>query len=152
MPHANVAKSRRGRAKALRRAMTYAERKLWYAIRAHRFLGLGFRRQEPLGRYIIDFVSHDANLIVEVDGGHHFSGRQAGRDSVRDRWLVSQGFRVVRVSNADIMTNLSGVIEFLESLLLEATPLPTLPHQGGGGEAVPYGEEPGGDASRTPRL
>jgi very-short-patch-repair endonuclease len=139
--------------------MTRAERKLWYALRAHRFGGLGFRRQAPLGRYILDFVCHDRGLVVEVDGGQHFSVRQATRDKVRDRWLGTQGYRVIRIANNEVLTNLEGVLEYLRSLAMDSplppcggarprfarseggelqirslgvTPLPILPHKGGG--------------------
>ena len=90
--------------------MTPAERKLWYALKAHRFNGLGFRRQVPLGRYILDFICHDRNLLVEVDGRQHFFSPRAARDSVRDRWLNTQGYRMVRIANNEVLNNLPGVL------------------------------------------
>lgn len=107
-----------------RRTMTSAERKLWYALRAHRFDGLGFRRQVPLGRYILDFVCHDQKLVVEVDGGQHFSAPQLARDAVRDRWLQTQGYRVVRIANNAVLTNLAGVLTHLANVVANSS-LPT---------------------------
>jgi very-short-patch-repair endonuclease len=123
VPHAAVAPLKRGRAKSLRRTMTPAERKLWYALRAHRFVELGFRRQVPLDRYILDFVCHGRGLLVEVDGGQHFSGPHKARDEVRDHWLRSQGYRVIRLANNDVLRNLEGVIEYLLSVAA-SSPLP----------------------------
>ena len=172
MPHAPISETKKRQAKSFRREMTRAERKLWYALRAHRFDGFGFRRQMPLGRYILDFVCHYRGLVIEVDGGQHFSARQAARDSVRDRWLRTQGYRVIRFANNEVLSNLSGVLEYLTSIIEtpdpsvlkssiaantplppcggarprlarseggespiqnpRLTPLPTLPHKGGG--------------------
>ncbi|MGH6804261.1 MAG: endonuclease domain-containing protein, partial [Methyloceanibacter sp.] len=83
MPHAVISEAKKRRVKGFRRTMTGAERKLWYALRAHRLNRLGFRRQVPLGPYILDFVCHDLGLVIEVDGGQHFSASYAARDSVR---------------------------------------------------------------------
>jgi very-short-patch-repair endonuclease len=80
-------------AKALRANMTEAERRLWYFLRAHRFKGLKFKRQAMIGRYIVDFVSFQRSLVIEVDGGQHADNEA---DSRRARWLEGQGFRVLR--------------------------------------------------------
>jgi very-short-patch-repair endonuclease len=168
MPHAIVSDAKKKRAKTLRRDMTGAERKLWYALRAHRFDGLGFRRQVPPGRYILDFVCHDRGLVVEVDGGQHFSASHSARDAVRDRWLQTQGYRVMRVPNNEVLCNLEGVLEYILSAAADSplppcggaraplrraeggraqilksrlTPLPTLPHKGGGVFAAPYAQD-----------
>lgn len=82
------------RAKTLRAEQTAAEQRLWYYLRAHRFLGLKFKRQTPIGRYIVDFVCHECHLIVEVDGGQH--AEQTEYDSRRDAWLKEQGFKVLQ--------------------------------------------------------
>lgn len=79
-------------AKELRRNMTDAERVLWKYLRAHRLNGHKFRRQHTAGRYIVDFVSIGAMLIIEADGGQH---HENARDDERDAWLQSQGFRVL---------------------------------------------------------
>ena len=94
---------RRQRAKELRRNMTDAEHRLWYHLRAHR-LGGKFRRQQPLGRYIVDFVHLGARLVVEADGGQH---NGSDRDAARDAWLQANGYRVLRFATGD-KTELSG--------------------------------------------
>src|SRR5690606_36880806 len=86
-------------AKRLRRNMTDAERLLWKHLRAHRLNGHKFRRQHPIGPYIVDFVNLGANLIVEADGGQH---NENALDVDRDAWLQSQGFKVLRFWNNDI--------------------------------------------------
>jgi very-short-patch-repair endonuclease len=108
MGHEFLPERDKKRARALRRAMTDAERKLWYALRAHRFEGIGFRRQVPIGPYVADFASHAARLVVEVDGGQHASS--AAKDTVRSDWLATRGYRVLRFWNNDVLSNLEGVL------------------------------------------
>lgn len=72
--------------------MTPAERILWYALRDRRFMGLKLRRQVPIGPFIVDFHCADHRLVIEADG----SGHGPDRDSARDHWLASQGFRILR--------------------------------------------------------
>jgi very-short-patch-repair endonuclease len=74
-------------------------------------LGFHFRRQAPIGRYIVDFVSFRSQLIIEADGGQHGMPRGARLDQVRDAFFSSQGFRVLRFWNSDIDANLAGVME-----------------------------------------
>ena len=121
----------RTRAKALRRALTDCERRLWAMLRAHRLNGASFRRQTPVGPYIADFVCHAAKLIIELDGGQHFNDAAELRDARRDAFLASKGFRVVRFSNHDVLTNRQGVLEAIASALEEAPSL-SLPRKGGG--------------------
>ena len=106
-------------AKRLRQEMTDAERVLWREVRAHRFAGFKFKRQEPLGMYVVDFVCYEAKLIVELDGGQHASQKEA--DEERTRWLASRGFRVLRFWNNDVLTNTAGVMQEIEKKL---PPLP----------------------------
>jgi very-short-patch-repair endonuclease len=136
VPHAKVSEEQRGRAKQLRRELTDAERKLWHAIKAHRFLGIPFRRQSPLGRYILDFVSHERKIVLEIDGGQHLHGQQLERDIDRDTWLRSQGYQVFRYSNLDVLKNFNGVLESLAASLCAGTTLPDPPPQGGRGKKV----------------
>src|SRR5580658_8296254 len=89
--HRPVSEVHRSRAKSLRRNLTDAEKRLWY-LRAHRFNGIGFRRQALIGRFIVDFVSHELRLVIELDGGQHSESK---RDIGRDRWLKSKGYRVI---------------------------------------------------------
>ena len=125
----------RTRVRELRRNLTDAERIIWYGVRAHRLNGAGFRRQAPIGPYIVDFVSHEAKLIVEIDGGHHFEDEQEKRDARRARFLERKGYRVLRFSNLDVMSNRNGVLERIAEAVQAAT-APSLPSpaSGGGGE------------------
>jgi very-short-patch-repair endonuclease len=125
-------------ARKLRRNMTDAERLLWRHLRAHRLDGQKFRRQHPLGPYVVDFVHLGARLIVEADGGQH---NESNTDVVRDGWLQAQGFRVLRFWNNDILTRTDAVLEAIWRAVIETTPLPgPLPASG---ERVPEGRERG---------
>ena len=85
--------------KQLRRDMTDVERKLWFALRDRRFEQFKFRRQVPIGKYIVDFVCLERRLIVELDGSQHEGSLH---DAKRDAWLRTQNFRVLRFWNIDI--------------------------------------------------
>jgi very-short-patch-repair endonuclease len=123
----------RTRARALRQDLTKAERMIWYGLRAHRLDSASFRRQTPIGPYIVDFVSHAAKLIIEIDGGQHFEDRHEARDKRRDAFLAAKGFRVLRFSNHDVMTNRTGVLETISTAVRQAnTPSPPSPASGGG--------------------
>jgi very-short-patch-repair endonuclease len=100
--------------------MTDAERRLWYRLRAHRFDGYKFKRQVPIGPYIVDFACLGRKLVVEVDGGQH---AENARDEVRDGYLRAEGFRVLRFWNNDVLTNTQGVLEVILSAL-EQSPSP----------------------------
>ena len=101
----------RNAARRMRSEMTPAERKLWYALRAHRFQGLHVRRQVPMGRYIADFVCHATRLVIEIDGAQHGFDRNAARDVARDAWFESQGYRVLRFWNGQVMHELESVLD-----------------------------------------
>jgi very-short-patch-repair endonuclease len=116
--------------------MTPAERIIWYAVRAHRLNGAGFRRQVPIGPYIADFVSHAAMLIIEIDGGQHFEDANEQRDAVRDVYLNAKGFRVLRFDNREVMTNRQGVLILIAEALGEAAPSLPSPASGRGGKAA----------------
>jgi len=94
-------------ARDLRQQMTDAERFLWSRLR-RRFLGAKFRRQVPLGPFIVDFACMRSKLVIEVDGGQHL---ESSADAERDRWLAENGFRVVRFWNHEVLQNLEGVLE-----------------------------------------
>jgi very-short-patch-repair endonuclease len=89
--------------KKLRENATDAERKLWHLLRRKQVAGLRFRRQYPLGPYIVDFVCLPARLIIEVDGGQHAD--HVERDTMRTAWLESQGFRVIRFWNNEVLSS-----------------------------------------------
>lgn len=110
------------KARRLRETMTDAERRLWLLLRDRRLDGYKFRRQHPIGRFIVDFACVDVGLVIEVDGGQH-CGNKA--DEERTKWLESQGWRVVRFWNNDVLTNIEGVAEsILLALRAEESPSP----------------------------
>jgi very-short-patch-repair endonuclease len=117
-------------ARTLRQNMTEVERRVWQILRLHQMKAYKFRRQVPIGRYIADFVCHEARLIVEIDGGQH--DRSSPRETERSGFLQNQGYRILRFWNNEVLTNLDGVHETIAGALGRITPTPTLPHQGGG--------------------
>ena len=96
-------------AKLLRKNMTDAERILWQQLRAKRFTGFKFKRQQPLGRYIVDFVCLEARLVIELDGGQHQD--MVGQDAVRDAWLKAECYSVLRFWNNEFLQNQAGCLE-----------------------------------------
>ena len=105
--------SRRGRARRLRREATEAERLLWARLRSRRFRAVKFRRQHPMGPYIVDFVDQEHGLIVELDGGQHTE--QQAYDERRTRWLESRGFTVLRFWNSEVLASLDSVLDAIWS-------------------------------------
>ena len=97
-------------ARNLRRKQTDAERKPWSILRSRQFENSKFRRQEPIGKYIIDFVSIERELIIELDGGQHNQQPEQEKDEARTKWLDSRGFRVIRFWNIEVLLNIDGVI------------------------------------------
>jgi very-short-patch-repair endonuclease len=129
-PTWQVSTKQRSRARSLRRNSTDAERIIWSALRAHRMHGASFRRQTPIGPDIVDFVCHDAQIIIEIDGGQHFEPEHIKRDARRDGFLSSKGYRVLRFNNHDVMTNRQGVLQTIAAALVH-TPSPPLPRKRG---------------------
>jgi very-short-patch-repair endonuclease len=119
-------------AKHLRKNMTDAETRLWHELRAKRFEDYKFKRQVPIGKYIADFACLTHKLVVEVDGSQH---EDSQRDVIRDQWLVSQGFKVLRLWNRELLLDLDGAMLSILAALKES-PLPalraTLSHKGRG--------------------
>ncbi len=115
-------------AKVLRSNMTSAEQRLWRQLRAHRLGGQKFRRQQPLGSYVVDFVHFGARLVVEADGGQHNEGLG---DQQRDAWLQAQGFTVLRFWNNEILGSESAVLEVIlaavTAALADKQPSPPAP-------------------------
>ena len=93
----------------MRRGMTDAELRLWNEIRAHRLMGLGFRRQFPIGGYIVDFACPDQRLIVELDGSHHADGAVSAKDAERSEILRKHGWTVLRFWNDDVLRDVENV-------------------------------------------
>lgn len=126
--------STKANARRLRRGMTDAERLLWRELRHKQVKGLKFRRQHPVGSYICDFVCIEADLVIEVDGGQHAERRDS--DEARTAWLNSQGFRVLRFWNNEILHDIDAVRQAIWSALQQGRADPTNPvpppGQGGG--------------------
>jgi very-short-patch-repair endonuclease len=105
-------------AKNLRGIMTDAERRLWYRLRAHRFGGIKFKRQVPVGPYVVDFACLSRKLILEVDGGQH---AEIASDRIRDEQLRAQGFTVLRFWNNDVLKRTDTVLELVMAALKDQT-------------------------------
>ena len=102
---------RRSAAKKLRANTTPHERILWRALKELPIEGSHFRRQAPIGPYIVDFFCPAKRLIIELDGGHHNEDAVAARDLDRQRWLEHEGYRVIRFWNSEITGDLTAVLE-----------------------------------------
>lgn len=109
MSHFDIPTSHRKHAEPMRSVMTDAELKLGNALRAHRLMGLGFRRQLPIAGFVVDFACGKHKLIVEVDGLQHGDDETATYDAQRTAALEALGWSVVRVWNNDVLTNIAGV-------------------------------------------
>lgn len=105
----NVPRPTRDRARSLRRAMSLPEVLLWQQLRPSP-AGLRFRRQHPLGPYVLDFHCSGRGLAVEVDGAFHNFAGQAERDRARDAWLAGQGVTVMRVAAVDVLADVEAVV------------------------------------------
>lgn len=110
------------RARALRSTETLAERVVWCELRGRRLKGYKFLRQQPLGRYYVDFVCREHKLVLEVDGATHSGAVAIEYDNRRDRALEALGFRVLRMTNTDVIENLDGVLELIVASLEKRSP------------------------------
>ena len=115
------------RARMMRANPTPAEYKLWLALRANRFENCQFTRQTVIGPYIVDFASKARKLVIEIDGDSH--AERESYDERRTALLQSEGYRVLRVTNPDVMGNLEAVMGVIAEAL---PPLPSPPPEGGG--------------------
>jgi len=105
-------------ARTLRGSTTEAENRLWYFLRDRRFSGAKFRRQVPIGPYVVDFLCVSASLVVEADGGQH--AERIAHDEARTNYLASQGYRVIRFWNNDVMNNIEGMMAAIDVALTPA--------------------------------
>ena len=135
-PDWKVSDKLRANARALRRNSTDAERILWSELRAGRLNGVIFRRQVPIENYVADFICHAAKLVIELDGGQHFSDEGERADARRSAAIEAKGFKVLRFSNFDVMTNRAGVLEKIVTAIAERTLSPTLPRKRGREQTV----------------
>jgi very-short-patch-repair endonuclease len=120
------------RARALRRGATEAEKKLWQHLRQPPFKEHHFRRQATIGNYFADFASHQLRIVIEVDGGQHADN---AADEQRTLYLATQGYRVLRFWNNDVLANVPGVLSAIDSAIRAdrpPTPDPSPPQAGGG--------------------
>jgi very-short-patch-repair endonuclease len=101
-------------ARKLRHDQTNVERKLWYALRDRRFHDFKFRRQQPIGPYVVDFICFRRNLIIELDGSQHGEDEARRKDERRTTFLNERGYRVIRFWNYEINQNLDGVFDTIE--------------------------------------
>ncbi|NKB56735.1 MAG: DUF559 domain-containing protein [Alphaproteobacteria bacterium] len=107
-------------ARNLRSNLTDTERRLWYRLRRRQCAGFRFRRQVPIGAFVVDFACLSEMLVVEVDGGQHAD--EVERDAVRTAWLEKEGYRVIRFWNNEVLQNTDGVVEAIERALRSAPP------------------------------
>jgi adenine-specific DNA-methyltransferase len=104
-------------AKKLRREQTDVERKLWFALRNRQFDGFKFRRQQPVGPYIADFMCFEARLIIELDGDQHGSDKGIAYDQARNRFLKTEGYQVLRFPNHEINSSFDNVLDAIDRAL-----------------------------------
>jgi very-short-patch-repair endonuclease len=104
-------------ARQLRREQTDVERKLWHALRGRRFHGFKFRRQQPIGPYIADFVCFEGKLVIELDGDQDGSNTGLAYDMARSRRFNKDGFRVLRFPNHELRENFDGVLDGIALML-----------------------------------
>ncbi len=122
------------RARQLRKNPTDAERRLWSRLHHRQLEGHRFRRQVPIGPFVVDFACLERRLLIEVDGGQHDLRQQY--DVERTRWLESRGYRMLRFWNPDVLRRTDDVVESIQLALLESsTPTLALPLKGGGDRA-----------------
>jgi very-short-patch-repair endonuclease len=132
-----------GTCRTLRRNQTDAEKKLWAVLRNRKLAGIKFRRQFPVGSYILDFYAPEYGLGIEADGGQHYEDRNKQQDEVRTRELSKLGVEIIRFSDRDILTNIEGICETIESVLKKKGPTP--PHL----DPLPFGERKGKNKAST---
>lgn len=106
-------------AKKLRINSTDTEKYLWKYLRGRQLEGFKFRRQQPIGKYIADFINLERKIIIEVDGGQHLENK---KDKLRDKWLEEQGYEVLRFWDNEVLTNIEGVLELIREKLSSPSP------------------------------
>ncbi len=126
-PRFKVPEQNRAHARAMRRNLTDAELKLWHELRAHRLMGLSFRRQYPIGHYIVDFACPSKRLIVELDGSQHADDDAIAYDKQRTRALEADGWTVLRFWNDDVLKSIDAVCQHIVTVSGLAAPDNAMP-------------------------
>ena len=121
-------------ARRLRHEQTDAERQLWKQIRDRQLLGTKFRRQQLIGKFIVDFFCPEFKLILELDGGHHTAQKEADQDRIV--FLSSRGYRVLRFWNNEVLQDMEGVLERIAQAIQEVSSSTPHPHPLPQGERV----------------
>ena len=103
----------------LRTDMTDAEQRLWNCVRGKQLSGVQFYRQKPIGRYIVDFYAHAARLVIELDGSQHLEKEHTEADQVRDHFLQSNGLKVLRFDNRQVLLELDAVVGCIFEVISE---------------------------------
>lgn len=114
-------------ARKLRKNSTKTENLLWRRLRNRQLAGFKFRRQQPVGSYIVDFINFEKKIVIEIDGGQH--AKFKNKDKKRNEWLYKEGFEVMRFWNNEVFENLDSILEVIRDKLI--TPF----HQGRGNRA-----------------
>ncbi|MGH7800206.1 MAG: endonuclease domain-containing protein [Thermodesulfobacteriota bacterium] len=104
-------------ARELRKNMTDAEKLLWSKVRRKQFRGYQFYRQRIIGNYIVDFYCPKSKLVIEIDGGQHYSEVGVDTDRLRDKYITDLGLRVLRFTNLDVLQNIEGILEHINENL-----------------------------------
>ena len=118
-------------AKNLRKQSTDTEQVVWKHLRAKHFKGLKFRRQQPVGKYIVDFVCFEKKIIIELDGGQHAMLSEKQKDVERDKWFEAQGYIVLRFWDNEVLMNMQEVLEVIRGHCFNHPPLNPLPSREG---------------------
>ena len=116
------------RSRELRKNQTDAEKELWAILRNRQLNGVKFRRQFPVGRYILDFYCPDYSLGIEADGGQHYERKGRDRDDLRTQELNKLGVEIIRFSDREILTNSEGVFEVIQRAIAKKRGNSPSPH------------------------
>ena len=106
---------------------------MWQKLRNRQLKGFKFRRQQPVGPYILDFVNFEKRIVIEVDGGQHAILKD--KDKKRDAWLNAEGFEVMRFWNNEVFENLDGVLQVIRTKLTSPSPDPSYQGRGNRSES-----------------
>jgi very-short-patch-repair endonuclease len=112
-------KTLKSNSRKLRTDMTDAEQRLWSRVRGKQLSGVQFYRQKPIGGYIVDFYAPAARLVIELDGSQHLEAKHKENDQVRDHFLQSNGLKVLRFNNRQVLLELDAVVGCIFEVLSE---------------------------------